>query len=129
MTTQEAPNDQRRFSRVLFNASAQLKVDDRELACQIHDLSLKGALLDLPGSPTAADLTLDSACTLEFSLAADDRRIRMLGTVSHVEGSSVGLRCESIDLDSVSHLRRLVELNVGDETILMRDLSAMIAGH
>ena len=54
-------------------------------------------------------------------------RIEMLATVSHAEGKNVGVRCESIDLDSVSHLRRLVELNVGDESILQRDLSSLIA--
>ena len=44
----------------------------------------------------------------------------------HVDGANVGLRCDNIDLDSITHLRRLVELNVGDHNILERDLASLI---
>ena len=33
----------------------------------------------------------------------------------------------SIDLDSITHLRRLVELNLGDEKLLERELSHLAA--
>jgi hypothetical protein len=51
----------------------------------------------------------------------------MEGSIAHLEGTQVGLRCDSIDIDSLTHLRRLVELNVGDEAILQRELSALTA--
>jgi hypothetical protein len=38
------------------------------------------------------------------------------------------LLCESIDLDSITHLRRLVELNAGDPALLERELTALVAG-
>ena len=44
----------------------------------------------------------------------------------HVEGHHVGLRCESIDLDSITHLRRLVEMNSGDSTILDREFASLV---
>jgi hypothetical protein len=39
----------------------------------------------------------------------------------------VGLRCDRLDVDSMSHLRRLVELNLGDPALLERDLQSLIA--
>jgi hypothetical protein len=46
--------------------------------------------------------------------------------VAHLENTHVGLRCESIDLDSMAHLRRLLELNSGDPELVERELSALI---
>ena len=47
-------------------------------------------------------------------------------TVAHREGRRAGLACQSIDVDSVTHLRRLVELNAGDPDLLQRELSALL---
>ena len=44
------------------------------------------------------------------------------------EGGKIGLQCESIDLDSITHLRRLVELNAGDPALLDRELSSLLKG-
>jgi hypothetical protein len=51
----------------------------------------------------------------------------MQGVITHVEGLYIGLACRNIDLDSVTHLRRLVELNLGDVALLERELSALVA--
>jgi hypothetical protein len=45
--------------------------------------------------------------------------------VAHIEGTRVGLRCLHIDLDSITELRRLVELNLGDAAQLDRELHAL----
>ncbi|HXK57002.1 MAG TPA: PilZ domain-containing protein, partial [Gammaproteobacteria bacterium] len=37
----------------------------------------------------------------------------------------LGLRCVSIDMESIGHLRRLVELNLGDAELLHRDLESL----
>jgi hypothetical protein len=36
-----------------------------------------------------------------------------------------GLACREIDLDSVTHLRRLVALNLGDETLAEREFAQL----
>ena len=46
--------------------------------------------------------------------------------LAHCHGRLAGLVCTSIDLDSITHLRRLVELNLGDPDLLDRELSALI---
>ena len=50
----------------------------------------------------------------------------MQTAVAHIDANSVGFICEHIDLDSISHLKRLVELNLGDEDLLHRELHALI---
>jgi hypothetical protein len=47
--------------------------------------------------------------------------------VAHVEGEHVGLLCRSIDIESITHLRRLLEINLGDAKLLERELKALIS--
>ena len=37
-----------------------------------------------------------------------------------------GIKGESMDLDSVTHLRRLIELNVGDPVLLEEEISFLL---
>jgi hypothetical protein len=45
--------------------------------------------------------------------------------VAHIEPTYVGFHCLRIDLDSISFLRRMVELNTGEPAVLERELSAL----
>jgi hypothetical protein len=44
-----------------------------------------------------------------------------------VENNLVGLEITSMDLDSATNLRRLVELNLADPSLLERELSQLTA--
>jgi len=114
----------RRHARVPFREPAVLRVNAITTACHAIDISLKGALLELEETVDAAP---GSACTLTLTLGTD-AGIRMRGHVAHVEGRRLGIHCEDIDLDSITHLRRLIELNLGDAALLDRELAAMITG-
>ena len=48
-------------------------------------------------------------------------------TFSHEENNTLGFKCQHIDIDSMTHLKRLVELNVGSDDILMRELEFLTA--
>lgn len=115
--------DRRKHSRIAFHAPATLVFPDRTLDTVVLDLSLKGALVRLPAGLTAAE---QSGCKLNVRLSETHAEITMEARVTHVEGRYAGLICLSIDLDSVTHLRRLVELNLGDPALLERELSALI---
>ena len=58
---------------------------------------------------------------------AGDIVIAMAGELAHVEGSHAGVLCRSIDIESITHLRRLIEVNLGDPTASERELKALIA--
>lgn len=121
--TASTADERRRFSRITFHRPADLDVRIARGTCEVLDVSMKGALVEVPhGFPAH----VGQPCTLAIHLDAGDAAIRMEGEVVHREGSQVGIRCVEIDLDSIAHLRRLVELNVGDEDVLHRELSALV---
>lgn len=114
-------NDKRHFHRIFFNSDVTLNNESTILPCKLVDISLKGCLLqfdeDWTGNP-------EGLYTLKLKLS-DEISITMQTSVAHVVGSSVGFKCEHIDIDSISQLRRLVELNLGDSDLLERDLLAL----
>ena len=119
-----APADERRrFSRIAFHRPSELDAQGERVSCELLDVSLKGALVEVPAS---AGARVGDAATLTIRLAGD-AAIRMSGNLAHREGVQVGLRCVEIDLDSIAHLRRLVELNLGDEDLLERELSSLVS--
>lgn len=98
----------------------------QRLAVKVLDLSLKGALLRLPAGQQVKP---GDPCLLSVALSQMDVGIAMAGEIAHVEaeGTRVGLLCRSIDLESITHLRRLLEVNLGDAQLLERELKALIA--
>ncbi len=119
------PSDERRrFSRIAFHRPAEIEAAGVRVTCELLDVSLKGALVEVPASFAGAR---GQPCTLAIRLDAGDATVRMDGEIVHREGPALGLRCTGIDLDSIAHLRRIVELNLGDEELLHRELSALIA--
>lgn len=113
--------EQRRFTRVPFDAKAVLDKDGQEWPCDLIDLSLKGALIHRP-TEWVGQAGEEYQLTLVLN---EDVSIRMDMSVAHVEEEHIGLYCKDIDLDSITHLRRLVELNLGDAGLLERELMAL----
>lgn len=117
--------ERRHFSRIHFSHQATLTAAAGSRQVEVHDVSLKGILVTAPanwsikvGAPCSITLPLDGSVS-----------VSMDGTLVHVEHGCYGIRCDRIDLDSISHLRRLVELNLGDESILQRELSVLVHNH
>ena len=118
------PYERRHFVRVSFDAPALLTTSREAFSVQVLDLSLKGALLR---APAQASLEAGMACQLTIPLAETGNHIAMSAEIAHVEGTHTGLLCKGIDLDSVTHLRRLIELQLGDPALLERDLGELTA--
>jgi PilZ domain len=114
-------NDNRHFHRILYTAEAILNCEEKAWDCEIIDLSLKGCLLSFM-LPWEEDLEKLYTLTLQLS---EQIQIKMGLTAMHIVGNKVGFKCEHIDIDSISELRRLVELNLGNSALLERDLLAL----
>ena len=56
-----------------------------------------------------------------------DVHVQMDVHLAHDDHQQLGFECENIELESVTHLRRLIELNLADEEELERELAALIA--
>jgi pSer/pThr/pTyr-binding forkhead associated (FHA) protein len=111
----------RHFSRIPFDTAVTLHGPAQTWRSRLIDLSLQGALIERPaewqgrqGDAFTLDMTLD-----------DGTIIRMEVTVAHAESATIGFHCDNIGLESISHLRRLIELNLGDPQLLNRELAAL----
>ena len=124
MSTADNARPQRRvFTRIPFGTTVMLDTFPGQHECTLVDVSLKGALVERPQSWGVA---LGDPCSVTLVLAADSISIRITGEVAHVEAGRLGMRCTAIDLESMTHLRRLIGLNLGDEAALNREVHAMV---
>ncbi len=115
-------NEKRHFSRITFNTAVLISKDNDEWRTTMHDISLNGLLVDAPKN---WDATEGERFHAEILFADNGPVISADVSVAHKEESKVGFKVVNIDVESVSHLRRLVELNLGDEDLLNRELAKL----
>jgi hypothetical protein len=112
--------EKRQFTRFTIEYPILIKrADGTECVGKIQNLSMKGILI----TPV---LSLEQGETIQFSFPHSTRKkdIRVNGTaivVRTVGENSFGLRLTEVDLESLTHLRRLVELNLGDSDKAMEE--------
>lgn len=118
---------QRKYSRLPFSTESSLTLgaegeDGEEMETRLIDISFKGALVEAPneikpktGTPALLRIQLDHSEVV----------IEMKAEVAHQGPEGLGLHCLSIDMDSMIHLRRLMELNLGDAGLLERELGQL----
>ncbi len=118
-------SERRHFQRVDFDHSGMLTLGKVSCDCKLIDISLKGALVEV-AKADGAQINQGTKGSALFKLSNDVNDICMDIEVMHIENARIGLRCTHIDLDSISHLRRLIELNTGDPELLDRELLALV---
>lgn len=113
--------ERRRFQRIAFDAGTEISQGDRRWKVPLLDLSLQGLLVERPehwnvvaGEPVQVRIYLGF-----------DVNVYMEADLAWEREGLLGFTCRHIDLDSISHLRRLVELNLGDESLLERELTLL----
>jgi len=91
---------------------------------------VQAAVLHTNGEAVAARLTAGGECSMTLTLGPDVV-LELTGEVVRTEdgGSHLGISWGSMDVDSASHLRRLLELNLGNHELLGQDIEAMYAAH
>ncbi|MCZ8253969.1 MAG: PilZ domain-containing protein [Hylemonella sp.] len=112
----------RRFLRSVFQAPARLTLAGYMREVQVLDVSLKGALVDM-GAVLPCPVGARGRLRL---LLSSTTFIAMDVGVTRVQGSQLGLQCLHIDLDSMTHLRQLIERNSQDPALLVRELSVLV---
>ena len=115
--------DQRHFSRIPFDCDVTVIDQTVHWPTQLLDISLNGALVSRPPEWRPAN---GDECQLHIKLHNSNVVINMeRATVAHVTDDRVGFECQFIDIDSITHLKRLVELNLGDPELVNRELAAL----
>lgn len=117
----ETGNERRRFQRITFDAPTEIVQGARYWSAELHDVSFKGLLVKRP-----AQWSGDPDHPYEVNIRlAEDACVKMEVVLTRTQSDLLGFVCRHIDLDSISHLRRLVELNLGDQSLLERELAAL----
>jgi hypothetical protein len=117
-------NEQRHFTRIPFNASATLinSSSGSKSTAELIDISFKGVLIkqsDWQGNN-------GEHYTLNLQLAKNEIEINLAVIAVHHKNDCIGFKTEHMDLDTATHLRRLVELNLGNESLLEREFSELL---
>lgn len=117
----DVANDRRQFSRILFDAWAEIRQGEKSWHATVVDLSLNGALLGEP-----VDWEVDKTRPLVVAIRLEPHAtIQMTVLWRHHKNGQIGFECQHIDIDSITNLRRLVELNLGNPELLERELGAL----
>jgi len=123
MNLQAINTEKRQFSRIAFDAPVTLHDDGNKWESKLLDISLKGVLILRPDNWNQND---NDNFKLSIQLDSSDSNIDMDVKLTHTEDERLGFYCVHIDLDSITTLKRLVELNLGDEQLLDREISNML---
>lgn len=115
--------ERRQFTRIILSSHVELVTPTQSWTSKLIDLSLKGALI---ASPKDFQGQLNDDITLTINLQDLIIPIAFDGIISHIEEDHIGLRCDRMDIDSITELRRLIELNMGDDTLLHRELHFLV---
>ena len=115
-------SEKRRFSRVPFDAEVVLNQDGHQWQTRLLDISLNGVLVERPQEWAPSN---NDHFTLELTLSESGTLITGEVSIAHTEENRIGFHMVNIDVESVAHLRRLMELNLGDPELMDRELSAL----
>jgi hypothetical protein len=114
-------SERRRFSRVIYNVPAKLQQGELGTTGAIMDLSLHGVLLTAPS--VAWDCT--QLVNVSFHIPESDIDINLQVEIVELTDTRLRTSIKYIDIDSIGYLKRLVELNVGDDELLHREIEQL----
>lgn len=115
--------ERRQFSRVVYHNKANFSQGECKWCSTIKDISIHGALLEKPKNWKK---TSDNNCYMEIALAENTPKIKLQASLVAEQENNLRFQIEKIDIESMTQLRRLVELNIGNDTILHENLNELI---
>jgi hypothetical protein len=108
---------------VNFFSGGEIQQGDHRQEATVVDISLNGVLLttsdvgDQWPVGDRADVTVrlnDTGLVMHFS-----------GVIARVDTDIVGVAFDDMDIDTATHLRRLIELNTGEPAMVERPMGAL----
>ncbi len=103
--------EKRYFSRINFKAHSRIEFDNNTYEGDLLDLSLRGALLSFKDK---ISLKMKDRCTLIICLHSSDIKLIFEAELTHIHENNLGFRFLEEDVGTMTHLRNLLSLNVGD---------------
>ncbi len=116
--------EQRKFSRIPFKSEVYLDVAGESVTGKLLDICLKGALIEESNDRFSA--RAGETVDMKLELADSDIELKFSCELVHREGTHLGFRFLETDVESMTHLRNLIELNLGDSGQIHEELSSLI---
>ena len=120
-TIESEQTERRSYNRIPFNAEILMQCGDVEWSCNLLDISLKGMLVEPPAN---LDIDITKPCGMALFLG-EGVSIHARVNIIRSDNGNWGLKWLQIDVNSLQHLRRLIELNTSNPAMLMRELSEL----
>jgi hypothetical protein len=114
----------RRFRRFPFAAEVTLSAGHDVWSAELLEIALKGAMV---GTEAPLPLDIGSRCSLCITLPGTSIALDFQAELKHCEENHYGFMFISEDLGTLTHLRKLVELNTGDAEATRNELSAWLS--
>lgn len=118
--------EQRRFQRIDFDARIQLDLGGESFPGVLRDISLKGALVVLGDTGHPIREGDQGHLTIRLDEGSVEMKMEVTVAYFHPVRHACGLSIQTMDVETASHLRRLIEVNLGDEDALQRELNNLI---
>jgi hypothetical protein len=112
--------EHRKFLRTEFASECYFVTETDKVSLEILNISLKGLLATAKDGP---DISLETKGKVQIRLPRTDILLEAHGRIVHKEQDKFGIFFEDIELDSMVHLRRLLELNTGNPNEIERELA------
>ncbi len=112
----------RRFSRVEYGESCVVEYGSVSVTSHLRNISLRGALVELGNGMGCRK---GDRCRLLFHLGNPDYLMQFGGEFVHVRGRLTGIRFVEADLNTMFHLRNLLEAITGNTDQLMREIDLL----
>ena len=123
--TEYSDKERRKFTRIQFDTTTTITQNNNIFDAHLIDISLNGLLVETPKQYTLrSDLSADITMTL-----SNDTTIAITAKLIHSSDNTLGFQCESIDIESMGHLRRLLELNMSNPHATERLLAELLQPH
>jgi len=103
--------DLRNYRRIPFTTTATILLGHRRLVCELVDLALRGTLLQ---TDEEVSLSIGECAQVEIELASSELKLTFEVELIHRAQNQYGFLFIGADDESLAHLRRLLELNLGD---------------
>ncbi len=127
--------DKRQFQRIPLGVPGRLSHQEVSIPVEVIDISLQGLRLKV-NEDTVKALPFDShePYVIDFKPNADSPLITVhLQQLYRIhernyEDTLIGCKVDHISVENLAALRRLIQLNSGDEALTEQDLNALIDG-
>lgn len=118
-------SEKRHYERVNFVEKAQVHCSGNSYPCMVIDISLKGCLLEF-AQENFEKLCPDQRYEIVLQLEGSDIKLSFEAEKTHSHLRTMGFQFKSMNAESMTHLRRLLELNTGDPEEIDRELHYMM---